>query len=292
MKAHPFDYHAPDDLAEAIQILEQEGPEAKVLAGGQSLVPMMNLRLAQPGALVDIGRIDGLRYIREEGEELAVGALARHQEVLESAAARAGWPLLAQVLRHVGHPAIRNRGTVCGSIAHADPAAEAPTALATLDGRVVVEGPLGRREIPWDELFLTYFATTLDPAEIVVEARFPRLPAGTGTSFQELARRTGDFAMVGVAATLTVRDGVIGEARIGLTGVSPTPVRAHAAEGLLQGRTLGDPAAAFREVAEAVAEAIDPEDDIHASAAYRRRMAAVLTRRGLDEALDRAMRGA
>jgi len=290
MKPPPFDYEAPETLEEALRLLQQAGGEAKVLAGGQSLVPLLNMRLVRPSLIVDINRITGLDYLREEDGELAVGALARHRDVLASPLVRKGWPLLAEATAQVGHPAIRNRGTVCGSIAHADPAAEQPAVLCALDGRVVVAGPAGRREVPARDFFLTYLTTALEPEEIVVEARFPRLPPGSGAAFVEFARRHGDFAIVGVAAAVTLEDGQCREARIALVGVGGTPLRAREAEEMLRGRPLRGPEgrSILQRAAQQVAASVEPPDDVHASARYRRHLAGVLTERALEEALRRA----
>ncbi len=290
MKPPPFDYEAPETLEEALRLLQQAGGEAKVLAGGQSLVPLLNMRLVRPSLIVDINRIAGLDYLREEDGELVVGALARHRDVLASPLVWEGWPLLAEATAQVGHPAIRNRGTVCGSIAHADPAAEQPAVLCALDGRVVVAGPAGRREVPARDFFLTYLTTALEPEEIVVEARFPRLPPGSGAAFVEFARRHGDFAIVGVAAAVTPEDGQCREARIALVGVGGTPLRAREAEEMLRGRPLRGPEgrSILQRAAQQVAASVEPPDDVHASARYRRHLAGVLTERALEEALRRA----
>jgi carbon-monoxide dehydrogenase medium subunit len=288
VKPASFEYHAPATLEEAVGLLAAND-DAKVLAGGQSLVPLMNMRLARPAVVVDLNRIGGLDYVRADGE-LAVGALVRHNDLLRSEAVRRGWPLMHEAAGFIGHPAIRNRGTVCGSLAHADPAAEHPAVLAALDGTVVVQGPGGRREVRADEFFLTYLTTSLSADEIVVEARYPRLPEGTGTCFLELARRHGDFAIVGVAAALTLRDGVCTDARLALTGVGGTPFRAREAEEMLRGRRLAgeDARAAFQEAGRQIAGAVEPDDDIHASARYRKHLSGVLTERALAKALERA----
>jgi carbon-monoxide dehydrogenase medium subunit len=294
LKPPAFDYEAPTSLAEALAILQRHGDEAKVLAGGQSLMPMLNMRLARPAVIVDINRIPDLAYVREADGHLAVGALARHVDLLRSPSVAAGWPLLREATAQIGHPAIRNRGTVAGSIAHSDPSAEHPAVLACLDGEVVVAGPAGRRIVKPDAFFVTYLTTDLRPDEVVVEVRFPRLPPRTGSAFVEFAQRSGDFAIVGVAAAVTVdEDGVTcREARIALTGVGGTPFRAREAEAMLRGRRLV-PAAddAFREAAAQVAASIEPDDDIHASARYRRHLAQVLTERALARASERALQG-
>ncbi|MFO7246510.1 MAG: xanthine dehydrogenase family protein subunit M [Thermaerobacter sp.] len=290
MKPPRFRYFAPTSVDEAVELLSTHADAAKVLAGGQSLVPMLNLRLARPEVLVDINRIESLSYLRVEDGHLAVGALARHRMVEKAPEVAARVPVLQEAVRHVGHVQIRNRGTVTGSIVHADPSAEMPAVLALLDGSVRVVGPSGTRDIPWQELFLTYFTTTLGPDELAVETRFPLPPAGAGWSFMEVARRHGDFALVAVAALVTADEtGRVKEARLSLAGVGGTPVRPERAEALLAGQALEDDVLAA--VADAVREAIEPESDIHASAEYRRHVAGVLAGRALRAAMERARRG-
>lgn len=287
MKPPRFEYRDPRSLDQAIDLLAEYGDEAKILAGGQSLVPMLNMRLARPSVLIDINRIPGLDYIRLEEGWVAIGALARHRAVERSDLVRRYCPLLAGAMTWVGHPAIRHRGTVCGSLAHADPAAELPAVLAALEGEVRVAGPDGERRIPSSDFFLTYFTTSLQATEMVVEARFPVLEPGAGWAFHEVARRHGDFALVGVAAVLRLdAEGLIREARLALTGVDGVPVRARAAEEALIGRRPVDEA--WSEAAALVRESIEPESDLHASAEYRKHVAGVLTRRALSEAAARA----
>lgn len=290
MKPPSFDYYAPHSLDEALHFLESGGANANVLAGGQSLMPMLNMRLARPAIIVDINGISSLNHLKAGPDMLIVGALVRHADLLRDSEVRRGWPLLAEATAMVAHPAIRNRGTVCGSIAHADPAAEHPGVLLTLDGSVVVAGVAGRREIPAGEFFVSMLTTALEPGEMVVEVHYPPLPVGTGTAFVEFSRRHGDFAVVGVAAALTVRDRVCQAARITLVGVGETPFRARAAEAALDGRRLGpaDSGGAFAAAAGEVVAAVDPADDVHASSSYRRHLAGVLTERALQTALARA----
>lgn len=286
MKAAAFDYYAPDRLEEALAVLHESGDGAKILAGGQSLVPLMNMRLATPSVVVDINRIRALAYIRREGDTLCIGALARHADILRSQEVLEGWPLLAEATGHVGHPTIRNRGTLCGSVAHADPAAEQPAVLAALEARIVVSGSSGRRELTPDEFFITYLTTALAPDEMILEVRLPPLPPGTGSSFVEFSRRHGDFAVVGVACALTLADGICQEVRIALTGVGGTPFRARAAEDMLRGERVDG--RSLRAVAERVGSTVQPDDDIYASADYRKHLARVLTERALAQALERA----
>lgn len=289
MKPPSFDYCAPHTLDEALQILGSADSTASVLAGGQSLMPMLNMRIARPAIIVDINGVQALNHLRAGPDMLTVGALVRHADLLRDPAVRGGWPLLAEATAMVAHPAIRNRGTVCGSIAHGDPASEHPGVLVTLNGSVVVAGSAGRREIPAGEFFVSMLTTALEPGEIVVEVRYPRPQSGTGTAFVEFARRLGDFAIVGVAAALTVRDRVCQAARITLVGVGEIPFRARAAEAALNGQRLGpaDSGAAFAAAAREVVAAVDPAEDVHASSSFRRHLAGVLTERALQTALAR-----
>ncbi|HEX6988215.1 MAG TPA: xanthine dehydrogenase family protein subunit M [Bacillota bacterium] len=290
MKPPRFRYFAPTSVDEAVALLSAHADAAKVLAGGQSLVPMLNMRLARPEVIVDINRVEGLGHIEVRDGELVIGALARQRAVEKSAEVARRLPVLREAVGYVGHVQIRNRGTVTGSIIHADPSAELPAVLALVDGSVRVQGPSGTRDIPWRELFLTYFTTTLAADEVAVEARFPLPPEGAGWAFLEVARRHGDFALVGVAAQVTVDEaGRCGEARLALTGVGGTPIRPERAEALLAGHALEDDVLAA--VADAVRESIEPDSDIHASADYRRHVAGVLTGRALRAAWERAGRG-
>lgn len=281
MKPASFDYLRPGSLDEAVDALAA-GEDRKVLAGGQSLVPLLAMRLARPSALIDINRVRGLDHIRRDGDVLAIGALARHEQVLRSPLAREAAPLLTQALGYVGHRAIRNRGTIGGSIAHADPAAELPAATTALDAQFVAAGPRGRRVIPAAGFFEGSMTTALEPGELLVEVRVPVPADGTRVAVRELARRAGDFALVAVFASLTVEDSVCTSARIALAGAGPRPARARAAERLLAGRPLTE--GLIIEAAAAAAAATEPADDIHAPASYRRRMAGVLTTRALADA--------
>lgn len=291
MKPSPFEYLAPTGEDEAVGILAEHGDEAKVLAGGQSLVPLLSLRLAHPSVLVDLAGVPGLDHVRIEDDTLVVGAMATQRAVEELPGLTERCPMIAEAVGQIGHVAIRNRGTVGGSVAHADPAAEWPALVVALDAEVDVVGPGGARTIGAANLFRTYFTTSLEPDEIVRELRVP-LPNGgrTGSTFVELARRHGDFAIAGVAASLSLDDaGRVTDARVGLTGLRDTPARGRAAESVLAGQEPTDDAIAA--AAAAVDEDIDPADDVHASADYRRKVAAVLTRRALTTARERARRG-
>lgn len=287
MKPAPFEYFAPSSLVEALDLLARHADDAKALAGGQSLVPLMNFRLARPGVLVDLNRIPELHYIRAHDGGLAIGAMARQRAAEREPLVRERCPLLAEALPLVGHLAIRTRGTIGGSMAHADPAAELPAVAAALDAELVVRGPSGERVAKPDAFFLTYLTTTLEPTELLVEVRLPPWPAGAGWAFEELSRRHGDFAIVGVAAVLQLdQRSQVADARLACIGAAPTPARARAAEEALRGQ----PATAenFRAAAELVVEALDPQSDLHASADYRREVAKVLARRALQAALARA----
>ncbi|HKV46201.1 MAG TPA: xanthine dehydrogenase family protein subunit M [bacterium] len=286
MKPAQFEYHAPGTVDEAVALLARYGDEAKVLAGGQSLVPLMNMRLARPANIIDINRIEALAYLRYEHRVLRMGALTRQRSAERSPIVAQHCPILRDALRLVGHVQIRNRGTIGGSIAHADPAGELTAILLALDGEVSVRGPKRTRVIAAADLFVTYLTTSLDPHELLVEVRFPVPPAGAGWSWMEIARRHGDFALAGVGVVLAVRADRIAAARIGLTGVGPTPVRAAQAERRLVGQPPS--AALWTEAADAVRDAVDPDGDIHASAEYRKHVAGVLTHRALREAYERA----
>jgi aerobic carbon-monoxide dehydrogenase medium subunit len=284
MKPAPFDYFAPRTIAETVAALAQHGDDAKVLAGGQSLVPMLNLRLARPAVLVDINGVAELDSLREADGWVHIGALKRQAAVERWADTHL--PLMAEALRAVGHAAIRNRGTVAGSVAHADPASELPALLLCLDGAAVARGPGGDRVIPAGELFRAPLTTSLRPDELVTEVRFslPRPDAGWG--FAEVARRHGDFALVGAAALLWLDGaGRVDGARLALFGVGGTPVRGSAAEALLTGQAPS--AERIREAARAAAAALRPDGDLHASAGYRSEVAAVLAERTLTAALER-----
>jgi len=286
VKPAAFEYHTPRTVDEAVALLARYGEEGKVLAGGQSLVPLMNMRLARPANIIDINRIDALAYLRRERGVLRLGALTRQRAAERSPIIAQHCPILRDALRLVGHAQIRNRGTVGGSIAHADPAGELTAILLALDGEVTVRGPKRTRVIAAADLFVTYLTTSLDPHELLIEVRFPLPPEGAGWSWMEIARRHGDFALAGVGVVLAVRRGRIAEARIGLTGVGPTPVRAAQAERGLVGQPPST--ALWAEAAEAVRGAVEPDGDIHASAEYRKHVAGVLTLRALQEAYERA----
>jgi len=288
MKPAPFAYHRPATLDEALVLLAEHGGEAKPLAGGQSLIPAMNFRLARPAVLVDLNRVAELGYVRAGRDGLDIGAMTRQRAVERSDAVRSAAPLLAEAMPFIAHPQIRNRGTVGGSLAHADPAAELPAVMLALEARFRARGPQGERWIPAGEFFTGILETALGPDELLLEVAVPKSPARTGYAFAELARRRGDYALVGVAARVTLdRRGRCQAARITLFSVGDGPVLAAAAAATLDGQEPSPEA--MRAAADAAAQRdIDPPSDIHASAAYRRRLAAVLTRRALARAVERA----
>ena len=285
MKASAFEYVRVSSVDEAVAQLAELGDEAKVLAGGQSLVPLLNLRLAYPAFLVDINPIGELDFITN-GSGVRVGAVARHRDVERSELVARANPLLAAAVKLVGHAAIRNRGTIGGSVAHADPAAELPTVLVALDGEIEARSSRGTRTIAAAEFFEGFLTTTLQPDELLTEVRFPALPAGSGWSIQEFSRRSGDFGVVTVAVTLTAgTDGRIGEARVAFGGVAGTAVRAPSAEAALAGQTPS--AELWKAAGQEAAAGLDPPGDLHSTPEHRRHLAAVLTERALAEAYDR-----
>lgn len=286
MKPAAFQYHRPRKLDEALSLLKEFGDDGKILAGGQSLMPLMNFRLAQPAHLIDINFIDGLDYVRNKNGAITIGCLARQSRVLDEPLVRQRCPLLAEALTYVGYEQIRNRGTVCGSLAHADPAAELPAVLLALDGSVTVGNSAGRREIASRNFFQSYLTTTLASDELVLETSIPAQPARAGSSFVEFARRFGDFAIVGVAALLVASKDEIAEARIALTGVGDKPWRERKLEETLIGKKASSDL--FSRTASKVAAGISPSADIHASVIYRRSLANVLTRRALTNAWQEA----
>lgn len=291
MKPPRFQYHAPQSLDEALALLAELGADAKPLAGGQSLIPMLNMRLARPGHLIDLNRVAELDYLAERDGGLAIGAMTRQRAVERSPLVRDCCPLLAQAIRYVGHLPIRTRGTVGGSVAHADPAAELPGVLAALDGRITLRSRSGSRVLGPDAFFLGALESAAESHELVTEIWIPAIPERTGQVWLEVARRHGDYALVGLGASLTLdQDEVISEARLALIGVGPTPVRARRAEERLRGER---PAASlFREAARLVSTEIQPETDVHATSEYRRRVAAVLAERALAEATRQVTGGA
>jgi carbon-monoxide dehydrogenase medium subunit len=283
MKPPKFDYHAPASVDEALALLGRYGGDAKLLAGGQSLVPLLNFRLSRPAALVDLNRIASLAYIREHDGQVRLGAMTRQRTIEFDPLVARTLPLLREATRWVGHLPIRTRGTIGGSIAHADPSAEYPAVLTALEGEVVARGPKGERVVTAGDLFRTYLTTSLEPDEILVEVRLPAMPPGAGWALEEFARRHGDFAIIGIAAVI-VREGArCTKARLATAGAGPVPLRLRAAEEILERDGLGD--AAIEAAARCAAELVSPDADIHASAEYRRHLTGVLTKRAIKRAL-------
>lgn len=288
MKPASFAYFAPTGLPEAVGLLQSLGPDARLLAGGQSLVPAMNVRMARPSALVDLNGVDELSFIDEEPDGVRVGAMTRQRALERSAVVGRRAKLVRLALPHVAHFQIRNRGTLGGSIAQNDPAAELPAVLAALDATVTLTGPRGTRTLAWSDFFQGLMATAAAPDEIVSSIYLPALPPGTGHGFAEVSRRHGDFALVGATAVLHAGpDGTLDLARLVLFGVGEGPVRVIEAEQAMSGRA-GSPAL-WKEAAGLAAGAIQPPSDLHASAVYRSEVAAVLAERVLCQAWDEAV---
>ena len=285
MKAPAFDYVRAKSLPEALGLLRRHGDEAKVIAGGQSLVPALNLRLLLPRLLVDIGALPELKGVAPDGARLRIGALTRHADLMASPLVAEGVPLIARAMRHVAHPAVRNRGTIGGNLAHADPATELPACMLTLRAEIVAAGPGGERRIKAQEFFTGLYETALSADEILVAVEVPAIRPDERCAFLELARRRGDYAIVGLAAQATVRDGALSDLRLAYFGVGAKPTLAAAAATRLFGPVNE---AALAEAQGALAQDLDPQDDIHASAATRLHLAGVLLRRAVQELLPEA----
>jgi len=288
MKPPRFAYHDPATVEEALDLLARHGDGARLLAGGQSLVPMLNFRLARPAHLVDINRLTGLATVEVGGAGgLMIGALVRQRALERSPAIRERAPLIAQAMPFVGHPQIRSRGTLGGSLAHADPAAELPAVAMALEAELTLTSARGRRRVAAEDFFVAALTTAMAPDELLTAIMLPPWPARTGSSLQEVAIRRGDFALGGVAATLTLdAAGCVAAARIVCFGVGPRPLRARDAERSLSGASPSD--SVFVEAGRLASAAVDPSADIHASAAYQRRLAGVLTTRALSASLAAA----
>jgi carbon-monoxide dehydrogenase medium subunit len=284
MKPAPFDYHRPATLPEALALLERYEGDAKVLAGGQSLIPLMNMRLARPAALIDLERIEGLAGLRFSEETLHIGAMTRHMTAERSAEVRERCGVLSAAMPHVGHLAIRSRGTIGGSLAHADPAAELPAIATLFDAVFTIAGSAGTREVPWSDFFITFLTSCLEPAEILTGVTFTLPPPTAGWSFHEYARRHGDYALAGCTALVELDAGgtTIASARVALFGVDATPVRLLAAEPQFAGLRAND--AALDEIAAAAADGLEPATDVHGTTEFRRDIARSLIARGVREA--------
>ena len=286
MKPAKFEYFAPTSLAEALELLGEHGDDAKVLAGGQSLMPMLNMRLARPEVVIDINRIPGLEYISPTSDGgLAIGALTRQRTVEKSDVIRERIPVLAAAIPSIGHFQIRNRGTVGGSISHADPAAELPAICLALGGELVLSSASDQRVLKAEDFFLAPLTTAIRPEELLTEIRLPARTEEWRWGFEEVCRRQGDFAMVGAVSLLEMDGGgVCKSACITMFGVGGTPLRISRAEEALLGNPISD--SALRELSQIVSEELDPDSDIHASAAYRKEVGGVIARRTLEAAID------
>jgi CO/xanthine dehydrogenase FAD-binding subunit len=290
MKPPLFDYVVPASIDRAVAALAEAGGDAKILAGGQSLVPMLNFRLLRPAVLVDINRIPDLAFIEENAVSVRIGAMTRHYQLETSPVIARQFPVVSCAMTHVAHLAIRNRGTIGGSLSHADPAAELPMLAMLLDAELHIASSEGTRPVAARDFFLDALTVDLGGADIVTEIVLSKLPPNTGWGFEEVARRHGDFALAAVAATLTVSGGAIAQARLALTGVGPKPLRVAEAEALLIGHALD--AELIGRIVGAVRDGIAPETDLHASSDYRRHLAGVLTGRALAAAWGRAIASA
>jgi CO/xanthine dehydrogenase FAD-binding subunit len=284
LKPSKFTYHAPQTIDEAISLLSQNDGSARVLAGGQSLIPIMNFRLAAPAALVDLGKIANLAYIREDGGRIRIGAMTRQRSIEFSPLIREKLPLLHEAIGWVGHLPTRSRGTVGGSIAHADPSTEIPMVLQALEGEVSARGSNGERTIKAEDLFVGQLTTALESNEILTEIRFPVMPADAGYAFEEFARRHGDFAIVAIAAAVRIEGGACPWVRLAAAGTGPTPLKLRAAAAILVKKGLN--AAAIDEASEAAGEElVEPTSDNNGSADFRRHLAKVLTGRAVRRAV-------
>ena len=283
-----FDYFAPSTLEEATRLLEQHGPDAKLLAGGHSLIPLMKLRLAAPRVLVDLNGVADLAGIEERDGHLRIGAMTRHAQLEASELISDRYPLIADAAAVIADPLVRNRGTIGGSLAHADPAGDLASVMTSLRAELVVVGPGGERTVPIDDFLVGLFTTALEPNEVLTEIRVPSPNGGSGGAYEKLERKVGDFATVAIAVQLTVRDGTCQEAGIALTAVGPTNLRARQAEDSLRGGSLDEQS--LRAAADLAAQEAQPAADLRGSEEYKRDMVRVLTVRALRRALERATR--
>jgi len=286
MKPASFDYVRAESIEHAVRALAGADGDGKVIAGGQSLMPMMNFRLVKPSVLVDINRIPGLDRIEQRGSRLALGALVRHRMTAADQLIATQIPVLHHAMKHVAHLTVRNRGTFCGSVCHADPAAEMPMMTLLLNGAIQIASQRGTRVVAAEDFFVSSLVTCLEPDEVVTEIEVDTFPAGTGWSFEEFARRHGDYALAAVAVTMARRDGVVSAPRIALMGVGEMPMRMSTLETMIDGRELTDDL--IGEVVAALRDEIAPNSDLHGSADYRRHLAGALTRRALSDAWSRA----
>ena len=288
MKPPPFDYFAADCIEAAIQALADAGGDGKIIAGGQSLMPMLNFRLLRPSILIDINRIPDLAYVRDDGDEIRIGPLTRHRILETSDLIAKQFPVLHEAMGYVAHLAIRNRGTIGGSLSHADPAAELPMMSLLLDARLEVQSNAGRRTIEARDFFLGALTTALEDGDMLVEVRLPKLQEGTGWAFEEVARRSGDFALASVAVIMSSDGDRVSDLRIGMMGVGETPMRATEAENILTGQRYSEDVVAA--AVDAIRAAVEPNTDLHASADYRRHLVGILAQQALAKAWDRSRR--
>jgi len=285
VKPAPFEYFCPATLDEALELLAEHGGDAKPLAGGQSLIPAMNFRLATPAVLIDLNRVSGLSHITSTSDGLRIGAMSRHREVEHSSAVAANAPLLTTAMPFVAHAAIRTRGTIGGSLAHADPAAELPAVMLALDATVTLHSVSGVRTVSARDFFVGLFTTTLEPGELLTEVTIPAAGPRNGVAFDEISRRRGDFALAGAAASVTLdAEGRCERVRVAFLSLADRPVIAEEVSRLLVGH-VPTPDAVRAAAEQAAAHDIDPTSDMHASSRYRRQLAAVLTRRVLERAI-------
>ena len=278
-----FDYEDAESVDHAIQLLGQHGEDSKLIAGGHSLIPIMRLRLAAPSVLIDLDRLEDLRYVRDEGDHLAIGALTRHRDVLNNELVQEHCGIVGYTAGLLGDPSVQHRGTIGGTLAHGDPAGDMPAVISALEGTLVIQGPNGERTVPASDFFQDYLFTDLEPDEVVTEVRVPKLDQNTGWSYKKFSRRSQDWAIVGVAAVVEKSNGNIDSARIGLTSMGSTPIRASTVEEALSGASPDG----IAEAAESAAEGTAPSSDDAASAEFRKHLARVWTRRAVEEALGR-----
>ena len=282
-----FEYFRPQSVSEAIALLQEHGDGAKILSGGQSLIPMMKLRLARPGFLIDINRIAGLSYVKEEGGYLKIGGLTREAELEASPLVRTKYPILLDTAHVIADPQVRNMATVGGNLAHGDPANDHPATMMALGAQVVATGPKGERVISIENFFLSLFSTALEPEEILTEIRIPIPPARSGGAYFKLERKVGDFATAAVAAQLTLDEkGICQKVGIGLTNVGPTPVKARKAEEFLRGKKLDE--ANRKQAAQLAADESTPSQDLRGPVEYKKGLVKELTKRALSRAFERA----
>jgi carbon-monoxide dehydrogenase medium subunit len=278
-----FDYEVADSVDHAIELLGQHGEDSKLIAGGHSLIPIMRLRLAAPSVLIDLDRLEDLRYVRDEGDHLAIGALTRHRDVHNNELVQEHCGIVGYTAGLLGDPSVQHRGTIGGTLAHGDPAGDMPAVISALEGTLVIQGPNGERTVPASDFFQDYLFTDLEPDEVVTEVRVPKLDQNTGWSYKKFSRRSQDWAIVGVAAVVEKSNGNIDSARIGLTSMGSTPIRASTVEEALSGASPDG----IAEAAESAAEDTAPSSDDAASAEFRKHLARVWTRRAVEEALGR-----